>query len=77
MVLSRSVRMRIIGTDHFKIHLHALLDRRVFKLLDNAVPVLRFCNAAEGLIQVVLAVGILDMGEKFGSFSHEMIPSSS
>ena len=65
----------IIGLDDLKVHLHALLDGGVIEALDDAFSVLGFGNAAQGLGQVVLASGVLDMGKELGALSHEVIPS--
>jgi hypothetical protein len=38
--------------------------------LDDAITVLRFGNASQGIREVILASGVLDMGKEFSAFSH-------
>jgi len=66
----------IIGFDHLQVGGHALLDGRVIESLNDSFSVLGFGNASQGIREVVLASGILDMSKELGPFSHEVIPSS-
>jgi len=52
------------------------LDGRVIEAFDDALSVLGFGNASQGIREVILASGVLDMSKELGSFSHEVISSS-
>src|SRR3972149_5757490 len=66
----------IIGFNDFQINSHAHLDRRVIEAIDDAFPVLGFSDASQGVREVVLTSGVLDMGKELSPFSHEVISSS-
>jgi len=66
----------IIGFDHLQVDGHALLYGRVVEPLDDAFTVLGFGNASQGVREIILASGVLDMSKELGPFSHEVIPSS-
>ncbi len=50
--------------DHGKINTHALLHHGIIKLLHNTCPVALIGETAEGFLKIILAVGILDMGQE-------------
>lgn len=60
----------VVGFDHLRVDSHVLLDGRVIESLDDAITGLRFGNASQGIGKVILASGVLDMGEEFSPFSH-------
>ena len=60
----------VIGFNHLQINSHALLDGRIVEAFDDALSVLGFGNASQGIRKVILASGVLDMGEEFSPFSH-------
>ena len=70
------VQEAIIGLDHLEVGGDTLLDRGVIEALEDSLSVLRFGDAAQGIGEVILASGILDMSKKLGAFSHEVISSS-
>jgi len=49
---------------------------RVIEPFDDAISVLGFGNTSQGIREVILASGVLDMGKEFGTLSHEVISSS-
>jgi len=60
----------VIGFNDFQIDSHALLDGGVVEAFGNAFTVLGFGNASQGVWEVILASGVLDMGKEFSPFSH-------
>jgi hypothetical protein len=60
----------IIGFNDFQIDSHASLNGGVIEALDDALSVLGFGNATQGIRQVILASGVLDMCKELSSFSH-------
>jgi hypothetical protein len=59
-----------IGFNDFQIDSHALLNGRVIEPLDDAITVLGFGNASQGIRKIILTSGILNMGKELSSFSH-------
>lgn len=66
----------IIGFNHLQIDSHAFLNGRVMEAFGDAFSVLGFGNASQGIRKVILASGVLDMGEEFSPFSHQVISPS-
>ena len=66
----------IVGFDHQQVGADALLDGGVIKAFNDAFAILGFGNTAQGIGQVILVSGILDMGKELSPFSHEVISSS-
>jgi hypothetical protein len=66
----------VIGSNDLQINSHAFLDGKIVEAIDDAFSVLGFRDASQGLREVVLASGVLDMGKEFRPFSHEVISAS-
>jgi len=66
----------IIGFDHLQVYGDAFLYGRVIEPLDDAFSVLGFGNTTQGVGQVILASGVLDVSKEFCPFSHEVVSSS-
>jgi len=60
----------VIGFNDFQIDSHAFLDGRVIEAFGDALTVLGFGDASQGIGRVILASGVLDMGKELSPFSH-------
>jgi len=75
-ILFQLVQEAVIGLDDLEVDGHAFLDGGFIKALDDSFSVLRFGNTAEGIREIILASGVLDMSKELGAFPHEVISSS-
>ncbi len=66
----------IIGFDHLQIHSHVLLYTGLVESAQEPFSVLGLGNAPEGIREIVLASGVLDMAEEFCPLSHQVVASS-
>jgi hypothetical protein len=62
----------VVVADQGEVHLHAFLDCRIRKPFSHAASVRLISQLLADLRQVVLPVGILDMGQEFSPLAHEM-----
>jgi hypothetical protein len=66
----------VIEIEELEIHLDAFLDAGIGEVLGDSVAVCLVGQLFLELGEIVLAVGVLDVGEKFGAFSHEVVAAS-
>jgi hypothetical protein len=62
---------RVIVADQREVHFHTLLDGRVGKPRSDAVAVRFVGNMLPKIEQIVLAVGLLDVGQQLCPFAYE------
>lgn len=60
----------VIGLDDLQIDRHALLNGGIIEALGDPFSVLGFSNATQGIREVILTSGVLDMGKELSPFSH-------
>ena len=66
----------VIGVNHVEIGGHGHAHRGIVEPIQQAFPVLRFGDPSQRHLQVVLAGGILGVGEEFGPLAHQMVAST-
>ena len=65
----------IVYIDELEIHLDAFLNGKAGEVIGDAVTICLVGQLLSELGEVVLAIGVLDVGEQFGTFLHEMVSS--
>ena len=65
----------VVGIDQREVDLNALLDGRLGEALRHAGSVRLVCELLADRREVVLTIGILDMGQELGPFAREMQPA--
>ena len=66
----------VIKFHELEIHLDAFLDGRIGKVIGDSHPIRLDGQLLFKFGKIVLTVGVLDMGQKFGSFVHEVVSPS-
>jgi hypothetical protein len=66
----------IVEVDEFGIQIHASLDTRVIESIFHKQSIRFISQVFPDPGEIILRVGIVDVGEEFCTFSHEVVPAS-
>jgi len=66
----------VIEFGELKIDLHAFLDGRIGKMIGDSHPMARNGQLLFKVGEIILAFGVIDMGQQFGSFVDQVVASA-